>query len=305
MAHDHHHGARGHGHAPANYGRAFAIGVGLNLAFVVVETMYGIAAHSVALVADAAHNVSDVLGLLAAWVAYAVSKQKPTARHTYGLRKSTVLAALANALLIMVAVGGVAWESIGKLRHPEPTAGVTVMIVAGIGVVVNGCSALLFMRGSKHDANLKGAFLHLAGDAVVSLAVVISGAVITQTAWLWLDPAVSLALAVVILAATWKLLVKAMNLALDAVPEHVDAKALLAHLHGLPGVTEVHDFHVWAMSTTESAMTAHLVVGDVSDPASFLTVLGRELHERFGVDHTTVQLEPAAAAQACAGCGAV
>ncbi|RYZ61245.1 MAG: cation transporter, partial [Proteobacteria bacterium] len=288
--HDHAHGHGGHSHAPASFGRAFALGVSLNAGFVAIETVYGALSHSVALVADAAHNASDVLGLLAAWVAYALAKRRPTARRTYGLRKSTVLAALANSVLLLVAVGGVAWESIGKLRDPEPIQSSTVMIVAAAGVVVNGASALLFMRGGKSDANLRGAFLHLAADAAVSAAVVISGAIILFTGWYWLDPAISLLVSALVLIATWKLLVKSVNLALDAVPDNVDADAVREHLNGLPGVREVHDFHVWAMSTTETALTAHLVLEEAA-PESFLADLGRELQTRFHVDHTTVQIE--------------
>lgn len=307
MGHDHAHGhahepGHAHVHAPASYGKAFAVGAGLNFGFVIVEAFYGAVSHSVALVADAAHNLGDVLGLLAAWAAFALAKRRPTAKRTYGLRKSTVLAALANAVLLLVAVGGVAWESIGKLRDPQPIQTGTVMVVAAVGVVVNGCSALLFARGGKTDANMRGVFLHLAADALVSLAVVVSGAVISYTSWLWLDPAVSLVVSLIILVATWKLLVKSVNLALDAVPEHVDAAALLRHLNALPGVTEVHDFHVWAMSTTESAMTAHLVLQDAAHPAPFLADLGRDLHARFGVDHTTVQIEPASSAHECMLC---
>ena len=302
--HDHAHGHGGHSHAPASFGRAFALGVSLNAGFVAIETVYGALSHSVALVADAAHNASDVLGLLAAWVAYALAKRRPTARRTYGLRKSTVLAALANSVLLLVAVGGVAWESIGKLRDPEPIQSSTVMIVAAAGVVVNGASALLFMRGGKSDANLRGAFLHLAADAAVSAAVVVSGAIILFTGWYWLDPAISLLVSALILVATWKLLVKSVNLALDAVPDNVDADAVREHLNGLPGVREVHDFHVWAMSTTETALTAHLVLEEAA-PESFLADLGRELQTRFHVDHTTVQIERHAVAttgHACLGC---
>ena len=203
MGHDHAHAhghepGHAHVHAPASYGKAFAIGACLNLGFVIVEAFYGAVSHSVALVADAAHNLGDVLGLLAAWAAFALAKRRPTAKRTYGLRKSTVLAALANAVLLLVAVGGVAWESIGKLRDPQPIQTGTVMVVAAVGVVVNGCSALLFARGGKTDANMRAVFLHLAADALVSLAVVVSGAVISYTSWLWLDPAVSLVVSLII-----------------------------------------------------------------------------------------------------------
>ncbi len=283
----------------ASKGRAFAIGVGLNVAFVVVETAYGLAANSVALLADAAHNLSDVLGLLMAWAAMRLATRKPSPTHTYGLRRATVLAALANAVFLVTVVGGVAWEAIGRLQRPEPVVGASLLEVAAVGVVVNGVSALFFFRDRSDDVNIRGAFLHLAADAAVSLGVVITGAIILRTGQSWLDPAASLAVSLVILYGTWGLLKEATHLLLDAVPAHVDLAKLRAYLESLPEVVEVHDLHVWAMSTTEVAMTAHLVMPWCPKPPAFLSDLGANLKKKFRIDHTTVQLEPNEAVGAC------
>lgn len=304
MSHDHDHD---HRHAPPSADtsdRAFALGVGLNAAFVVVEAVYGLASHSMALVADAAHNLSDVLGLLLAWGAAVLSRRRPTRTHTYGLRRTSILAALANAVLLLVAVGGVAWEAVGRLREPAAVEGWTVVVVAAVGVVVNSLSALLFFRGRHDDANLRGAFLHLAADAAVSLGVVVSGVVILRTGWRVVDPFVSLVVSGIVLIGTWSLLREAVGLTLDAVPRKVDLDALEAHLAALPGVKEVHDLHVWSTSTTEVAMTAHLVVPWPATPPDFLVGLGASLRERFAVDHATVQLEPEGAMDCAhaAGC---
>lgn len=297
MSHVH---AADHRHATApEMGRAFAVGIGLNVAFVAIEAAYGVMVDSTALLADAVHNLSDVLGLVVAWVVSTLAKRKATARHTYGLRGSTILGALANAVLLLVVVGGLMWEAFNRLGKPEPTQGLTMMAVAAIGVVVNGASALMFLRGGKRDANVRGAFLHLAADAAVSVGVVVAGAIIWKTSWLWVDPAMSLLISVVVLAGTWGLLREALHLALAGVPSHVDAGAVRAYLAALPGICEVHDLHVWAMSTTEVAMTAHVVMTWESEPPSFLRDLERELHERFGIDHSTVQIEPVNAAAAC------
>lgn len=298
MAHDHggHDHAHGHG---ANVGTTFLVGIGLNVVFVGVEAAYGVASGSVALVADAAHNLSDVLGLAVAWAAFLLARRKPSRRRTYGLRKTTVLAALANAVLLLVAVGGVVWEAIGRLRHPADVEGGLVMAVAAIGVVVNGASAVLFAKGRKKDANLRGAFLHLAADAAVSLGVVVAGAVILRTGWMWIDPAVSIVVSVVILMGTWGLLKESVDLALDAVPEGIDPEVVLAFLTELPGVLEVHDLHIWAMSTTETALTAHLVMATNACEPAFLANVGKELHDRFGIEHTTLQVEPPEAPDPC------
>lgn len=286
-----------HAHGVSNFGTAFAVGIGLNTIFIFVETIYGIAAGSMALVADAAHNFSDVIGLALAWAAFSIAKKRPTRRHTFGLRKTTVLAALANAILLLVALGGVVWEAIGRLRHPAPTDGKVVITVAAVGVVINGASALLFLRGSKSDVNIRAAFLHLASDALVAVGVVVTGAIIWQTGWMPLDPLVSIAVSVAILAGTWGLLKQSVNLALDAVPEGIDVEAVSAFLAGLPGVADVHDLHIWAMSTTETALMAHLVMGEC-DP-HFLADVNRELHAKFEISHSTLQVE-APTADPCA-----
>lgn len=288
--HDHGSAHDGH-HGPRSYGRAFAVGIALNMVFVIVETVYGLVAGSVALVADAAHNLSDVLGLGLAWAAFVLAQRKPTRQRTYGLRKTTILAALANSALLLVAIGGVAWEAVGRLRHPSKIEGGVVMAVATVGVVINGTSALLFAKDRKRDANVKGAFLHLAADAAVSLGVVLTGAVILKTGWMLLDPLVSLVVSGVILIGTWGLLKQSVNLALDAVPEGIDAEAVNTYLAGLPGVLGVHDLHIWAMSTTETALTAHLVMATGTCEPRFLGDVEKSLHERFKIDHATMQVE--------------
>lgn len=305
MGHEHGHGhthGHGHDHARKDYGRAFVVGIALNVVFVAVEAAYGVASGSVALIADAAHNLTDVLGLAVAWAAFLLARKKPSRRHTYGLRKTTVLAALANAVLLLVAIGGVAWEAIGRLRSPANVEGTVVMGVAAVGVVVNGVSAALFAKGQKGDANLRGAFLHLAGDALVSLGVVIAGALIVRTGWMWIDPAVSVIVSVVILVGTWGLLKQSVNLALDAVPEGIDPEAVNRYLAELPGVLEVHDLHIWAMSTTETALTAHLVMATSSCEPAFLTEVGKVLHDRFAIEHPTLQVEARETPSPCRPC---
>jgi cobalt-zinc-cadmium efflux system protein len=304
MAHEHGHGAGGgHDHGSGTKGRAFAIGVALNFGFVVCEIIYGVASHSVALLADAAHNLSDVFGLSLAWGALALSRRRPSRTHTYGLRRATILAALGNAVLLLLVTGGVVWEALVRLRHPTPVQGGIVLVVAAIGVVVNGGSALIFMRDRAHDANVRAAFFHLAGDAAVALGVVAAGGVIVRTGWYWLDPATSIVVSLVILFGTWGLLRDAVALSLDAVPANVDLDEVRAFLRGLPSVADVHDLHVWSMSTTEVAMTAHLVVQWTAEPPPFLSTLAAELHTRFDIDHVTVQFEPCVADAAC-GCEA-
>ena len=253
----HHHGPSAHTHAPADFGRAFLIGITLNAAYVLAEAFYGIASHSLALLADAGHNASDVLGLFAAWGASVLSKKRPGGRYTYGLRGSTILAALANAVVLLVVTGGIAWEAIRRLQSPEPTAGLTIIIVAAIGVLINGGTALLFMSGRKADLNIRGAFLHMASDALVTLGVVAAGGLILWTGWLWLDPAISLVISLVIVVATWSLLRDSVNLALSAVPAGIDRDGVERYLTSLPGIASVHDLHSWGMSTTETALTAH------------------------------------------------
>ncbi|WP_272976215.1 cation diffusion facilitator family transporter [Deinococcus geothermalis] len=281
----------GHSHAPASYGRAFAIGITLNVAFVLLELTYGFLSRSLALVADAGHNASDVLGLLISWGAYILAKRKPSARYTYGLRRSSILASLANAVLLFVAVGAILLEAVRRLTHPEPITAVTVMWVAAVGIVINAVTAYLFASGSRHDLNLRSAFQHMMADALVSLGVVIAGALMALTGWLWLDPAISLLVAAVILLGSWGLLRESVNLTLDAVPEGVDPATIKAYLAALPGVMEVHNLHVWGMSTTEIALTAHLVMPNGIPNDTFYTQVQHELHDEFGIEHATLQVE--------------
>lgn len=292
MAHDHAHG-------PKNYGRAFAIGVALNLGFVAVEFIYGRLANSLALVADAGHNLSDVLGLLLAWGASVLAQRQPSQRRTYGLRRSTILASLANAVVLLIAIGAIAWEAVGRLTTPAPVASTTVMVVAAIGVAINTATALLFMAGQKDDLNIRGAFLHMAADAGVSLGVVLAGAGILVTGWLWIDPVVSLLVALVILVGTWGLLRDSVNLALDAVPEHIDLSDVQTYLRNVPNVVDVHDLHIWGMSTSESALTAHLVIPNGTGNDSLLAQLERGLHDTFGIEHATIQIESAGDCTRC------
>jgi cobalt-zinc-cadmium efflux system protein len=298
--HGHAHGAGGHHHAPASFGRAFAIGTALNAGFVCAEVVYGLAANSLALLADAAHNLGDVLGLLLAWGAVWLSKRSPTERRTYGYARSSILASLINAIVLLIGVGGIAWESLQRLAHPEPVVGGTVMWVAGVGIAINGLTALMFMSGGKHDLNIRGAFLHMAADAVVSLGVVLATFAITLTGWLWLDSATSLVIAVVITIGAWGLLRDSANLALDAVPARIDRGAVEAYLRGLPGVVEVHDLHIWGLSTTDTALTVHLVRPTGTDDDGLIARVSAELKSRFSIGHATIQLETAGSSYACA-----
>jgi cobalt-zinc-cadmium efflux system protein len=289
MTHDHDHAGQSHG--PPSNNAAFAIGVVLNLGFVVAEVFYGLAAHSLALISDAGHNLSDVFCLLLAWGATYLTRSAPTKRRTYGWRRSSILAALINAIVLLVVVGGITVEAIRRFAHPETVAGGTVMAVAAAGIVINTISAWLFMAGRKSDLNLKGAFLHMAGDAVVSVGVVIAAFAIRMTGWHWLDPAVSLAIGAVIVWGTWGLLRESINLSMDAVPEGIDPHAVEDYLEGLAGVTAVHDLHIWAMSTTEVALTVHLVMEEAPRNDLLLHNVCDELRERFGIGHATTQIE--------------
>lgn len=288
MGHSHHH--HGHSHHEPNHGRAFAIGVALNLGFVGVEFVYGKLAGSLSLVADAGHNLSDVLGLLLAWVAMYLSRRRPTPGRTYGMRRSSILAALINASVLLVALGAITWEAIRRFSDPTPVASQTVMAVAGAGIVVNAITAWLFSAGHD-DLNIRGAFLHMAADALVSLGVVIGAVGILYTGWEWLDPAISLVVVGVVLVGTWGLLRDSINLALDAVPESVDMDGIRSYLCNLPDVVDMHDLHVWGMSTTETALTAHLVVASPICDNDLVTRVERELHNRFGIEHATLQVE--------------
>ncbi len=290
MAHDH-----AHTHDSSGTGRAFLLGIGLNLGFVVLEAGFGLWANSLALLADAGHNLGDVLGLVLAWGATYLAGRPPTRRRTYGLRRSSVLAALLNAVLLLVAVGGIAWEAVRRFGHPEPVAGLIVVGVAAAGVAVNTATALLFVAGRAHDLNVRAAFLHMVADAGVSAGVVVAGLLIRFTGWAWVDPAASLLVAAAIAVGTWGLFREALDLALDAVPAGIDPAAVEAFLAGLPGVAAVHDLHVWAMSTTETALTAHLVKPDGRLDDDLLARAAAGLRERFGIAHITIQLEQGAA----------
>jgi cobalt-zinc-cadmium efflux system protein len=291
--------AHHHDHGPTNYGRAFAIGTTLNMGFVILEIIYGRRAHSLALVADAGHNLGDVLGLVLAWGASLLARLQPTQRRTYGLRRSSILAALINAVVLLITVGGIAWEAIRRINDPGPVVGGTVIWVAVVGIVINTVTALLFLSGRKGDLNIRGAFLHMAADAGVSLGVVLAGFAILATGWLWLDPVVSLLIVVVILVGTWGLLRDSVNLALDAVPENIDETRVQAYLADLPGVNDVHDLHIWGMSTTETALTAHLVLREASGSDALISRACRELHDEFGIEHATLQIETGDCAYPC------
>ena len=300
MSHDHHAHSHGPAHAVSDYGRAFAIGIGLNLIYVAAEAGYGLAAGSLALLADAGHNLGDVLGLGLSWGAAMLGRRGPSARFTYGLRSSTILAALANALILLVVTGGIAWEAIWRLGHPVAVTGGTVAVVAAVGIAVNGATALLFVGGRGRDLNLRSAFLHMAADAVVTAGVVVAGIAIALTGLLWLDPAMSLVVSAVIVWGTWDLVKQALSLALDAVPEGVDAAAVRAHLLALPGVDALHDLHIWGMSTTETALTCHLVMPKGHPGDAALSAIARELEAHYHINHTTLQIELADSAEACA-----
>lgn len=272
-------------------GAAFAIGVTLNVIYVVAQVLYGISAHSLALLADAGHNFSDVLGLLLAWCAIYLGKTRATPRRTYGLGRSSILAALANAILLLIAVGGITWEAIRRFSDPGEVAGKTVMIVAALGIVINGVTALLFVRGQGSDLNIKAAFLHMASDAAVSAGVVIAGLIIIATGWHWVDPVTSLAINAVIVWGTWGLLRHSLGMALDLVPANVDPNAVRSYLERLNGVTAVHDLHIWPLSTTRIALTVHLEMPDGSGSDEFLHRVCEHLQRNFGIEHSTIQVE--------------
>ncbi|MEO8058601.1 MAG: cation diffusion facilitator family transporter [Burkholderiales bacterium] len=295
--HDHHHDQdhqAGHGHAhhhaPASFDRAFAIGITLNIGFVAVEAFYGWKVNSLALLADAGHNLGDVAGLVLAWGGALAGRVRPGARYTYGWKRASILAAFANALLLLVAMGSLAWEAIGRLHAPEPTQGFTVMVVAGIGIFVNLGTALLFMRGREHDLNIQGAFMHMAADALVSAGVVLAGALSLWFGWAWLDPVASLVIALVIVVGTWQLFRQSLHLMFDGVPEHIDLAAVRTALEALPGVDRVHDLHVWATGTSDVVLTAHLVVPTGQPDDAFFESATHLLRERFRIGHVTLQV---------------
>ncbi len=295
-AHDHDHGHddhahHGHHHAPIDFGRAFLIGIALNTAFIGIEGLYGYLANSTALLADAGHNLSDVLGLATAWIAAVLSKRAPTARYTYGLRNTSILAALANAVLLLIASGAILLEAVQRLIEPEPVKSTTIIVVAAIGILVNGATAWLFASGQKGDINIRGAYLHMMADAGVSAGVVIAGLIIMQTGWLWVDPLTSLAVVGVIVWSTWSLLRESTAMSLAAVPASIDPAAVRALLASRPGVSSIHDLHIWPMSTTETALTAHLVTPGGHPGDGFLVETCQLLQEHFRINHSTIQIE--------------
>ena len=292
MAHD-------HGSEIKNYNRSFAIGITLNIVFVIIEAIYGVVADSLALIADAGHNLSDVVSLVLAWGAFYLGKKEPTLQRTYGLRKITILASLTSAILLLIALGAIAWEAIDRFSDPQAVDGMTVIIVAAIGVVINTLTALLFMEGQKDDLNIKGAYLHMAADAAVSLGVVIAGIAIMYTGWLWLDPTLSILIVLVILIGTWGLLRDSVNLAMDGVPAGIDMEGIKNYLLNLPSIEEIHALHVWALSTTEIALTVHLVSNKSELDNMFLDEIQDYLHDNYKIEHATIQIEYATDGYAC------
>ncbi|HEY6834191.1 MAG TPA: cation diffusion facilitator family transporter [Pseudolabrys sp.] len=288
--HNHSHASAGHSHAPKSFGTAFAIGTALNFGLVAIQISYGIQAHSVALLADAGHNLADALGLLIAWGAHVLSASAPTRRYTYGLRAASILSALANGVILLIVTGAIAWEAVQRLFEPGPVSGLVVMVVAAAGIVINGLSAWLLMAGQR-DLNIRGAFLHLLGDAAVSAGVLAAGAIILLTGWNWIDPLVSIVISVVIVWAAWRLLTEATNLSLNAVPSEINPDSVRQFLTQLRGVNDVHDLHIWAMSTTETALTGHLVMPEGHPGDGFLHETCEALHHKFQIAHTTLQIE--------------
>ncbi len=301
MSHDHHHH---HHQRSTDFGRAFAIGIALNVGFVLVEAWYGWHAGSLALLADAGHNLSDVGGLLLAWAALAAGRLRPDDRHTYGWRRGSILASFVNALLLLLAMLALAWEALQRFYSPVAIDGATVMVVAGIGVLVNGITAALFAAGSEKDLNIRGAFLHMAADALVSLGVVLAGGLYLWRGWQWIDPVVSLSISAVIVYGTWSLFRQSLHLMFDGVPEHIDLTAVRQRLQGLPGVLLVHDLHVWSLDSAEPALTAHLVLaGEGVDADGLLIAATKELHDCFAIEHVTLQVESQAYGLRCHAAG--
>ncbi|WP_430415763.1 cation diffusion facilitator family transporter [Parasphingorhabdus sp.] len=299
-SHDHHHGQithshhdrhGPHGHVPANFSRAFALGIALNTLYIIVEVIYGLMAGSVALLADAGHNLSDVLGLAVAWAGAELAKRPPSKQFTYGLGGSSILAALLNALFLLVACGAIAWEAVSRIGSPAPVASTTVIIVASIGIVINFGTAMLFMRGQKEDANIRGAFLHMMADAGVSAGVVVAGIIIYFTGLYWIDPLISLVIVGIIFWSTWGLLSEAVRMSLSGVPRNIDIEDVMDSLSEFQGVQTVHDLHIWPMSTSENALTAHLVMPDGHPGKGFLAEVERDMKRRFAIHHVTIQIE--------------
>ncbi|MFA5962466.1 MAG: cation diffusion facilitator family transporter [Sphingomonas sp.] len=299
MAHHHAHAGHAHSHAPASFDRAFAIGIVLNTGFVIAEVVFGLAAHSLALLADAGHNLSDVLGLVLAWSAVWLVRRPTTSRFTYGFRRTSIMASTLNAVFLLVSVGMIAWEAIARLANPQPILAMPVVVVASIGIVINGLTAWLFARGSKHDLNVRSAFLHMLADAGLAAGVVIAALVTLRTGWMWLDPVAGLGIAAVIVVGTWGLLTESVRLSLDGVPRAIDPSAVSSFLSGLPNVTQIHDLHIWSMSTTEIALTAHLVRPGAPVDDAFLSSVAHDLDHRFGITHATIQVEAAKHEHGC------
>ncbi len=299
--HDHTHEDKHHGHhhAPTSFNRAFAIGISLNIGFVIVEAFYGWQAHSLSLLADAGHNLSDVLGLLLAWAAIFLGTFQGNDQRTYGWRRASILAALINAMVLLVAMGAMAWEALQRFQHPVAVTGQTMMWVAGIGVLINGATAWLFMNGSHNDINIRGAFLHMAADALVSLGVVVAGFAYIVCGWPWLDPVMSLLIAIVIINGTWRLLKQSLHLTLDGVPEHIDLAEVRRYLLSLPDVSAVHDLHIWAMSSSEVALTVQLVMPTSQTRDALLQEITEELHEHYHINHATIQIVTVPFTRAC------
>lgn len=298
-AHDHRHGGSVHSQAPASFGPRFAAGTVLNLALVAAQVGFGLHAHSIALIADAAHNLGDAMALVLAWAGYAMARWQPTERYTYGFRSVSVLAPLISSAMLLVTTGAIIWEAIRRLADPEPVAGGTVMVVAAVAVVLNGLAAWLLMAGRQHDLNIRAAFLHMVVDAALSLGVVVAGAIVLATGWVWVDPLVSLAISAAVVLGTWRLLRDAVRLSLQGVPPHLDPRQVRDYLASRPGVMAVHDLHIWAMSTTETALTCHLVIAGAGAQDGFLLAICHELRDRFGIAHPTVQIETSAEAALC------
>jgi cobalt-zinc-cadmium efflux system protein len=295
MAHHH-----SHQHTPANYNRAFALGVLLNIGFVIVEFSYGMAADSLALIADAGHNLSDVFSLLLAWGAAVIAGKAVSDQKTYGYRKATILAALVSALVLLVALAGIAWEAIERFTNPQPIEGLTMIIVAAIGVVINTLTAILFLKGQKEDLNIRGAFLHMAADAAVSLGVVVAGLLILWGNWLWLDPAISLVIVAVVFLSTWGLLRDSLNYAMDGVPRHIHTDEVRQYLLSLPQVISAHDLHIWPLSTTTIALSVHLEMDSDKINNQLLSDIQHHCHEHFGIAHATIQVESTLSENHCA-----
>lgn len=291
ITHSHHDRHGPHGHVPANFSRAFALGIALNTLYIIVEVIYGLMAGSVALLADAGHNLSDVLGLAVAWAGAELAKRPPSKKFTYGLGGSSILAALLNALFLLVACGAIAWEAVSRIGNPAPVASTTVIVVASIGIVINFGTAMLFMRGQKEDANIRGAFLHMMADAGVSAGVVVAGIIIYFTGLYWIDPLISLAIVGIILWSTWGLLSEAVRMSLSGVPRNIDIEEVMDSLSEFQGVQTVHDLHIWPMSTSENALTAHLVMPGGHPGKGFLAEVQQDMKSRFAIHHVTIQIE--------------